>query len=159
MLNVSMGDQAVLTERSCGCPLEQLGWASHLHTIRSFEKLTAGGMTFLDSDVITVLEEDLPARFGGGPTDYQLLEEDVDGRPRVCLLVNPNLGPVDEAAVAEAFLDAIGGGSGVERVMELAWREAGLVEVRRELPRSTPAGKILHLHEERTRPAVGRQAG
>jgi hypothetical protein len=84
---------------------------------------------------------------------------DVDGRPRVCLLVNPGLGPLDPSAVAGAFLDAIGGGSGVERVMELAWREAGLVEVRRELPRSTPAGKILHLHEERARPIGGRQTG
>jgi hypothetical protein len=159
MLNVSMGDQAVLSERSCGCPLEALGWTTHLHTIRSFEKLTAGGMTFLDTDVIRVLEEVLPARFGGGPTDYQLLEEDVDGRPRVCLLINPSLGSLDLSAVAETFLDAIGGGSGVERVMELAWREAGLVEVRRELPRSTPAGKILHLHEERSRPIVARQTG
>ena len=37
-------------------------------------------MTFLDSDVIRVLEEVLPARFGGGPTDFQLVEqEDDDG--------------------------------------------------------------------------------
>src|SRR5262249_44513834 len=83
LLNVSMGDRAVLTRRRCGCPLEALGWRTHLHTIRSFEKLTAGGMTFLDTDVIRVLEEVLPARFGGGPTDYQLVEEDgADGQPR-----------------------------------------------------------------------------
>ena len=43
VLNVSLGDQAELVQRACGCPLEALGWVTHLHTIRSFEKLTAGG--------------------------------------------------------------------------------------------------------------------
>ena len=76
LINVSLGDQAELTRRSCGCSLERLGWFSHLHSIRSYEKLTAGGMTFFDSDVIRVLEEKLPARFGGGPIDYQLVEDE-----------------------------------------------------------------------------------
>src|SRR5262249_52228240 len=35
LLNVSLGDCAVLTSRRCGCPLESLGWNRHLHTIRS----------------------------------------------------------------------------------------------------------------------------
>ena len=43
VLNVALGDQAELVQRACGCPLEALGWVTHLHTIRSFEKLTAGG--------------------------------------------------------------------------------------------------------------------
>ena len=82
LINVSLGDQAELTRRSCGCSLERLGWFSHLHSIRSYEKLTAGGMTFFDSDVIRVLEEKLPARFGGGPIDYQLVEDEgPDGTP------------------------------------------------------------------------------
>ena len=46
LLNVSLGDQALVVQRTCRCPLEQLGWTTHLHTVRSFEKLTAGGMTF-----------------------------------------------------------------------------------------------------------------
>lgn len=84
MLNVSMGDQAVITKRTCDCPLERLGWITHLHTVRSYEKLTGGGMTFLDTDIIRVLEEEMPARFGGAPTDYQLLEEEADdGQPRL----------------------------------------------------------------------------
>jgi hypothetical protein len=76
LLNVSMGDQATISERGCGCPLERLGWTTHLHDIRSQEKLTAAGMTFLDTNVIRVLEEVLPARFGGAPTDYQLVEDE-----------------------------------------------------------------------------------
>jgi hypothetical protein len=146
LLNVCLGDQAVVSRRSCGCPLDQLGWATHAHAIRSYEKLTAGGMTFLDTDLIRVLEEVLPARFGGGSTDYQLEEtEAADGRPRLQLIVNPSLGAIDPKAVAEAFLSAIASGSGAERVMGLVWRDAGLLTVARRPPRSTSTGKILHL--------------
>jgi hypothetical protein len=157
LLNVSAGDQAVHEARRCGCPLEAAGWAGHLHSIRSFEKLTAGGMTFLDTDLTRVLEEALPRRFGGGPTDYQLVEEEsAGGRPVLRLLVHPRVGVVDAAAVSEAFLDTIGSGSGGEKVMQLAWREAGVVRVDRQPPRVTALGKILHLHTEgRSRDAGG----
>jgi hypothetical protein len=149
LLNVSMGDRAVLTRRCCGCPLEELGWRTHLHTIRSFEKLTAGGMTFLDTDVIRVLEEVLPARFGGGPTDYQLAEEEgADGQPRLRLVVHPAVGPLDADALIEAFLAEIGSGAGAERVMAIQWRMARLLRVERRPPRATASGKILHLHRE-----------
>ncbi|HEY7139051.1 MAG TPA: hypothetical protein VIE44_03055 [Methylomirabilota bacterium] len=153
LLNVSLGDRAVLDSRSCGCPLEGLGWTAHLHTIRSFEKLTAGGMTFLDADVIRVLEEVLPARFGGGPTDYQLVEDEgEDGRPRVRLLVRPDVGPVDADALAGAFLAAVAAGSGVERVMGILWKDAGMVRVERRPPYTTATGKILHVHSDGRRP-------
>jgi hypothetical protein len=156
LLNVSLGDQAEASSRACGCPLERLGWATHLHNIRSYEKLTAGGMTFLDTDVIQVLEDILPARFGGGPTDYQLLEEeDHDGQPRLRLLVNPTIGALDGRAVAEAFLDAIGPGSGSGRMMALQWRQAGLLRVERRAPQATTSGKVLHLHQPRREHAVG----
>jgi len=159
LLNVSLGDQAVVARRACGCPLERLGWATHLHTVRSYEKLTAGGMTFLDTDVIRVLEEVLPARFGGGPTDYQLLEEEApDGQPDLQLLVEPALGPLDPDAVTDAFLGALGGGSGVERVMATQWRQGRFLRVQRRAPLLTASGKVLHLHVERqspSRPTLG----
>ncbi len=147
LLNVSMGDVAVMDRRRCGCPLERLGWTLHLHGIRSVEKLTAAGMTFLDTDVISVLEEVLPGRFGGGPTQYQLVEEeDADGRPGLRLLVDPAVGPLAPDAVAETFLSAIGAGQGAQNVMGLAWRDAGLLRVERRAPLATASGKILHLH-------------
>jgi hypothetical protein len=150
LLNTSLGDQAKIEQRNCGCPMEKLGWTTHFHTIRSFEKLTAGGMTFSDADLVRVLEDRLPAQFGGGPTDYQILdEESPDGKPRVRLLVHPRLGSMDPAQVRQTFLDAIGAGSGVERVMMLVWRDAGLPIVEREAPRVTSGGKILHVHLDR----------
>ena len=147
VLNVSMGDEAVLGQRSCGCGMERLGWTTHLHTIRSFEKLTAAGVTLQDTDIVRVLDEVLPARFGGVPTDYQLVEaESEPGRPRLRLLVHPRLGPIDETEVAEAFLRAIGLGRGSEPVFVLLLREADALVVERRPPLATQAGKILHLH-------------
>lgn len=155
LLNVSLGDQGVLSRRRCGCPMERAGWRTHLHTIRSYEKLTAAGMTFLDSDVVRVLEEVLPARFGGGPTDYQLVEEEGDdGRARLRLLVHPRVGPLQPDRVADAFLAAIGDGSGVERVMSLIWRDARLPHVERRPPLVTATGKIQHLHSQRPSPRM-----
>jgi hypothetical protein len=146
LLNVSMGDEGTMSERPCGCPFERLGWTTHLHGIRSYEKLTAAGMTFLDTDVVRVLEEVLPARFGGVPTDYQLVEEEApDGSPRLTLLVHPRVGALSRQAVAQAFLTAITDGSGAERIMGLVWRDAALVRVERRPPMATETGKILHL--------------
>jgi hypothetical protein len=107
-------------------------------------------MTFLDTDIIRVLEETLPKKFGGGPTDYQLVEEEAeDGRPRLRLLVNPALGPLDIEAIAESFFTGIVVGSGAERIMGLQWRDGHLLRVERAIPRSTTRGKILHLYRER----------
>jgi hypothetical protein len=153
LLNAALGDQAVVARRDCGCPFERLGWTVHVHTIRSDEKVTAAGMNFSDAELIRVLEEVLPARFGGTPTHYQLLEDEAsDGQPRVRLLVHPLVGPLDDRLLAETFLGAISRGSGVERVMGLAWRGAGVLRVERRAPVATETGKILHFHVDRGTP-------
>lgn len=145
-LNVSLGDQARMKRRSCGCPLETRGWPCHFSRIRSFEKLTSGGMTFLDSDIVGILENTLPSRFGGGPLDYQLVEEESEeGAPRLTLLVSPEIGPLDERELKRCFLEAVGRGSGAERIMSLQWKSTELLAVKRERPRPTRTGKILHL--------------
>jgi hypothetical protein len=153
LLNLSLGDAAVIESTSCGCALEKAGWSTHLHTVRSFEKLTAGGMTFLGTDVIHVLEHVLPRRFGGGPADYQLVEEEGrDGSARLRLLVHPDVGPLDPDAVGGAFVAALSNASGPERVMGLAWREAALVSVERGAPLATASGKVLHFHVGQDQP-------
>jgi hypothetical protein len=156
LLNAALGDEGVITPRACHCPLERLGWRTHLHTIRGIDKLTAGGTTFLDTDLIRILDELLPARFGGGPTHYQLVEEEGhDGAPRVRLLVHPDVGAVDAEAVREAFLEAIGGGRPAHRIMSLQWRASGLPRVERRPPFVGRTGKVLHLHQSRGAPPPG----
>jgi hypothetical protein len=146
LFNVSLGDRATLRRRDCGCPMARLGWGTHLHGIHSIEKLTAAGMTFLDSDLVRVLEEVLPGRFGGGPADYQLVEaEDAGGRSALRLLVHPRVGDVPTDDVAEVFLSAVGAGAGAERVMGLAWRQGRVLRVERRAPIVSATGKVLHL--------------
>ncbi len=147
LLNASMGDQGELVKRSCGCPLERLGWSTHLWTIRSYEKLTGGGITFLGTDVIRILEEVLPKRFGGVPTDYQLVEEEAsDGNPMIRLLVNPLVGPLDPEYVRDFFLRALGADSPINQLMADIWREFGMLAVDFKLPQQTQSGKVLHFH-------------
>ena len=150
LLNASLGDRAELITRRCACPLEGYGWSTHVREITSDEKVTAGGMTFLDSDVGSVLESALPRRFGGSGLDYQLLEEEEpDGRPTLRLLVHPRVGPLDAEAVALAFLEDLGRVSQAAPVMVMTWQAARLVRVERRSPLPTGAGKVLHVRRSR----------
>ena len=77
LLNAESGDYGVVETRSCGCEFERFGFTDHIHNIRSFEKLTGEGMTFIGTDLVRIIEEVLPARFGGAFTNYQMAEEEV----------------------------------------------------------------------------------
>lgn len=146
MLNVQSGDEARLATRDCGCVFGDAGFRQHLSHIRSFEKLTSEGMQFLASDISDLVESVLPDRFGGNPTDYQLVERDLAGLPQVSVLVHPRLGPVDDAEVAGCVLERLGSNAPGARMMSDRLRQAGTLRVERREPYSTPAAKILALH-------------
>lgn len=150
LINVSLGDQATLKKGTCGCFLGELGLDTHLQYVRSFEKLTSGGMAFLDTEIVQVIEQDLPRRFGGGPTDYQLLEDERDdGKPQLRLIIHPRVGPLDLDQVKTIFLQKIASGSGAEKLTSLIWRDLDMVTIERSLPKTTATGKIQHMHIER----------
>jgi hypothetical protein len=151
MLNVELGDYGVLGERACGCPFDRLGLRQHLHTIRSYEKLTSEGMHFVGTELLRLLEEVLPDRFGGDPTDYQIVEEEEEasGLPRVSLVASPRLGDLDEdrlIATALEVLGAGGGDHGAGGMMARHWRDARTLRVVRREPYTTMRSKILPLH-------------
>jgi len=150
LLNVCMGDRASLVRRRCGCGLDRDAGSLHVHDVRSFEKLTAGGVTWLDVDVIRVLEEAMPRRYGGGPADWQLVErlDGVGESGAVTLVVDPSVGPLDPDVVVEAFLGALGSRDGGERIMAMQWRDGRVLRVAREAPRRTVSGKVLHVFQE-----------
>jgi hypothetical protein len=140
----------VVATGSGGCPVEQIGWPTPLHSIRGDEKLTAGGVTLFDGDVIRILEDVLPGRFGGRPADYQRVEDHAaKGSPRLRLLVAPAGGAVDEAAVAETLRFLLAAGSAGGGVMGRPWRDARLPGGERRSLFATVSGKILSLHLER----------
>ena len=89
------------------------------------------GMTFFEPHVVRVLEEDLPARFGGGPTDHELLEDARAPESQLRPLVHPSVRALQAGAVLEGFLAANGSGTGPERVMALHWTESGMLRVER----------------------------
>jgi hypothetical protein len=139
-----------VVRRDCGCSLGVLGLRTHLSEIRSFEKLTGEGVTFARANLERILEDALPARFGGTGLDYQLIEEEAgDGATRLVLRVAPSVGDVDEAAVRAVLLRELGRDGLVERHMTDDWRQVGTVRLSREPPLRTPAGKIMPFHPVR----------
>jgi hypothetical protein len=144
MLNVESGDNARVTRRECRCPFGELGLTTHLHDIRSHEKLTTEGNTFLGSDVHTLLDERLPQRFGGAPTDYQLAEEEHGGLPVLTVVVSPRVGEIAEGEVVSEVIGFLRRPSH-NRLMADFWAQGESLRVARREPEMTAAGKILPL--------------
>jgi len=147
MLNVESDDYGVIENRSCGCLLETYGYTEHLRHIRSFRKLTGEGVTLVGSEMVHILEEVLPARFGGSPLDYQFLEEeDEGGFTRLSLLVSPKIEIADETEVIEVVLEAMGRSSVAADLARAIWSQAGTLRVKRREPIWTARGKLMPLH-------------
>jgi hypothetical protein len=150
-LNVENGDYATLEERPCGCALERVGLTLHLHRIRSYEKFTAEGWTYFYGDLYELMERTLPDEFGGGPGHYQLVEEeDENGQTRLTLLVDPEVGDLDEeklgVRVREEFLRGVLGSQWVARAW---WYRGETFRIRRKAPYASARGKILPLQMPR----------
>ncbi|MDR7418066.1 MAG: hypothetical protein QN178_04050 [Armatimonadota bacterium] len=149
LLNVETGDYGLVERRACGCEMGACGLTMHVSRIRSFEKLSGEGMTFVQTDLLRVLEEVLPARFGGTGADYQVLEEEENGILKLSLIISPRLGEIDEDRARETFLEELGQEGGLEKMGAEFWRRARTVSVRRQWPKSTRAGKILPFQLEK----------
>lgn len=153
-LNVENGDFGNIDKRPCGCALDQAGLSLHLHNIRSFEKLTGEGMSYAYGDLYELLEKIFPAEFGGGPGDYQLVEEeDSMGQTRLTLVVHPEVEELDESRALARLRSALANGSRGNRFMTGVWEKAGTFRVKRQLPYASARGKILPLHISHARPS------
>jgi phenylacetate-coenzyme A ligase PaaK-like adenylate-forming protein len=147
LLNAESDDYGILETRSCGCPLEKLGFTTHVREIRSFQKLTGEGVTLVGSEMVHILEEVLPSRFGGSSLDYQVMEEEDDeGFTRISLVVSPNIEIADESAVVSCVLDAMGRESLGADVARAMWSQAGTLRVKRMHPVWTARGKLMPLY-------------
>ena len=146
LLNVESDDYGTVDRRPCGCSWETLGFGRHLRDIRSFRKLTGEGVTLVGSDMERILDELLPARFGGTALDYQFAEEeDERGFTRLTLRVAPQVAIDDEASVLEFVLDALDRAGGGASLAQSTWRQAGTLRIRREVPTMTARGKMMPL--------------
>jgi hypothetical protein len=150
MLNVDSGDCGKVGRRDCGCPFDALGLDLHAWHLRSHEKITSEGLSYLRGDLILLVEQILPQRFGGNPSDYQLVEIEEDGMPFVEIVVSPRVGQIDAAAIPLAVYEWLRQRPG-EQLMADFWQDANTVRVVRREPYATGAAKVLPLHRRGTR--------
>jgi hypothetical protein len=147
LLNVDTGDHGVMRSRRCGCGFEDIGFSDHISGIKSFEKLTSEGMTFMIDDLIHIAENVLPVKYGGSSTDYQVLEDaNGDGMSFINIAVSPRIGPVNESDLIKTVIQELGKGKDSRRLMAEVWSKAGTIRVKRMDPVPTKRGKIFSFH-------------
>jgi hypothetical protein len=140
LLNAEIGDYGVVETRACGCPFGDLGFTEHVRDIRSFGLLVSDGFSIMVHDTARLIDEILPARFGGSPLDYQLTEdEDERGFTRLTLTVSPRVTLPDDGVVVAAVTDALGG------FTRAIWPHTGTLRIRRGEPTTTGRGKSIPL--------------
>jgi len=150
LLNVQMDDYGIIEERHCGCELETYGYTTHVRRIRSYGKLVGEGVTLIGNELMHLLEEVLPARFGGSPLDYQIVErEDEKGLTRLIVVIHPRVGSVDEQRVVELIHNALSESSPMADAARAVWQQTQTIRVQRAEPTLTARGKLLPLHIER----------
>lgn len=144
LINVDIGDRAVIERRRCDCLYDRLGCTTVLHTIRSSDKITEYGVNIAVADVFQVLEEALPRRFGGAAGDYQLVESPEDsGLPRYTLYADPRVGRLDEGEIEATFLSELARLRTYYGYMTEILRKERALTVRRATPVRTARGKAF----------------
>jgi hypothetical protein len=144
LVNASIGDRADISASRCGCPLQALGWGTRLQAIRSFARLKLALWPIPDEMLIEVLEQRLPARFGGRAGSYQLVEDQaqIDGQRRLRLLIDPAVS-AEPAEIRRCWLEALRE-IGVP-LHDLASDQRWMV-VERGAPLVTSGGKTYLIH-------------
>ncbi len=108
--------------------------------------MTGSGMTIMGSDFVRILEEVLPRKYGGAPTDYQLLEEEGErGQTYLNLVVSPEIGPIDDADIIETVLGELRSDAQGGKLAAAFWTQVNTLRVKRMQP-LTSSGKITTLH-------------
>jgi hypothetical protein len=144
MINVDSGDSGNVELFDCGCPIGELGLTTHLSRVRSHRRFTGEGMNYFGGDLLKLVDEVLPRRFGGHPTDYQLVEEEEHGVTKVSIVIAPGVGELNESAVimaAHDYLSEVAGG----RALAAYWKDGETFRVVRRAPLTTSSAKILPL--------------
>ena len=82
-INMENDDYARLTvdDEPCECLMGQMGMRQRLSGVRGISKVVAGGINVPGEVFERLVDEVLPARFGGGPVDYQFSEQEHEGAP------------------------------------------------------------------------------
>lgn len=147
MLNMENGDYGVIEKKNCGCLLDQYGFFDHIYNIRSIEKICSEGMTFYTKDIIDIVEEEFPKKFGGSSIDFQIVEEeDKDGLTHLYIYVNPEIKDINERLAKQILFDRLR--PNINRSVRIKfWEEADTFRIIKAYPFETPRGKILPFYQ------------
>ncbi len=145
LINVEMEDAGVLSPAQCGCSFSGFGFNLQIGDLYSYGKLTGHGMTLVGTDMLRILEQTLPAEFGGSPGDYQLEEREGRAQTEFALRVSPRVRVHSVERVRASFLAQVRrlyGGALTAR----HWSHSNGFQVVIAEPFLTGSGKVLPLH-------------
>jgi hypothetical protein len=145
LINAEMDDAGIVGKAHCDCVYQKAGFVEKISDIYSYGKLTGQGITLLGDDVVQILEEILPKKFGGTPGDYQLVEEESSHQTGIQLRVSPRAGISSTGELKKGFLNEVRklyGGSMTVR----QWIHTDAVRAVIDEPYITSTGKVLPLH-------------
>jgi len=146
--HVEMADAGEIVDEPCNCTYSRIGFHRRIRDIFSYGKLTGQGMTLVGTDIVRILEVDLPENFGGSAADYQLVEREGPKQTELALRVRPTVPLTSKDDLREYFLRVLRshyGGALASRV----WDHSEGFSVEIGAPLENKAGKILPLHLSR----------
>jgi len=141
LINAEIGDTGVIEEASCDCGFTRLGFNLQVRDIAAISKVTAQGMTIAAGELVQILEERMPARFGGRPGDYQLIEAEGVAQTEMTLCIRPGVCRAGDEEVLGYFLSEthrLYGGS----MSVLAWAHTRGIRVKWAPPVLSATGKF-----------------
>ncbi len=144
LINADMDDAGRVETVDCDCTWSRVGLTCQVSGIHSVGKLTGHGMSLVGTEMVHLLEHKLPARFGGAPSDFQLVETEENAQTRLVLRVSPRVGNHAVEEIESYFLREVRS-CYTGRLASRVWWHAGALQVIRAEPLVTPSGKVLQL--------------
>ncbi len=140
-INAEIGDTGIIEKATCDCLFSQLGFDLQVRDIAAISKVTAQGVTIEVIELVPLLEEALPARFGGHPGDYQLCELEAGSQTEIVLRIAPGASREAPAEILKHFLAEVKrvyGGS----LSVVSWLHSAGIRAVVEPPVLTATGKF-----------------
>ncbi|MGD0438174.1 MAG: hypothetical protein ABSB86_17060 [Bryobacteraceae bacterium] len=106
-INAEIGDTGVIEKATCDCSFSKLGFDLQVRDIAAISKVTAQGVTIETTELVPLLEEALPARFGGHSGDYQLCETEAGSQTEIVLRIRPGVSAAPSNDILKHFLDEV----------------------------------------------------
>ena len=134
--------------RPCNCGFGKLGFDTTIGNIRSYEKLTGEGVTFVDTDFIQIIEKELPETFGGKSTDYQLVEDEDEQGFHGCVFSSARASERFARSRCSRLSHGMRGAEDrawAQPGTEM-WKQSGMVRPCARLPSQPPAARFFRFN-------------